>query len=96
MFRMEVVTPEIKEWKDLPLSEEELKKLVMEDNYYLNDYETDFCIDFRENDDLVKINEIATWLESLNEDKKTKLVSVLKEGEIDSCDPSLSEMKNAI
>ena len=96
MFRMEVITPEIKEWINLPLSEEELKKLVMEDNYYLNDYENDFGIDFRENDDLVKINEIATWLESLHEDKKEKLVSVLKEGEIDSCDPGLSEMQNAI
>ena len=96
MFRMEVVTPEVKEWIDLPLSEEELKKLVMKDNYYLNDYENDFGIDFRENDNLAEINEIATWLESLNDDKKSKLVSVLKEGEIDSCDPSLSEMQNAI
>lgn len=96
MFRMEIFTPEIKEWKTFPLSKKELKKLVIEDKYYLNDYENDFGIDFRENDDLVKINEIATWLESLNEDKKEKLVSVLKEGEIDSCDPSLSEMKNAI
>lgn len=96
MFRMEVVTQEIKEWINLPLSEEELKKLVMEDNYYLNDYENDFGIDFRENDNLAEINEIATWLESLNTNKKTKLVTVLKEGEIDSCDPSLSEMQNAI
>lgn len=96
MFRMEIFTSQKKEWKDLPLSEEELKKFVMEDNYYLNDYENDFGIDFREKDNLAEINEIATWLESLNEDKKTKLVTVLKEGEIDSCDPSLSEMQNAI
>lgn len=96
MFRMEIFTPHAKEWKDLPLSEEELKKLVMVDNYYLNDYENDFGIDFREKDNLAEINEIATWLESLNKDKKEKLVSVLKEGEIDSCDPSLSEMQNAI
>mgnify|MGYP004461823441 FL=1 len=96
MFRMEIFTSQKKEWKDLPFSEEELEKLVMEDKYYLNDYENDFGIDFRENDNLAEINEIATWLESLNEDKKEKLVSVLKEGEIDSCDPSLSEMQNAI
>lgn len=78
----------IGEWVDLPISEEELQKVLDRigineeyEEYFITDYETDLNgIEIGEYSNLEELNEIAETLESLDDDEKEVVDAIMSEG----------------
>ena len=78
----------IGEWVDLPISEEELQKVLDRigineeyEEYFITDYETDLDgIEIGEYSNLDDLNEIAETLESLDDDEKEVVDAIMSEG----------------
>lgn len=78
----------IGEWVDLPISEEELQKVLDRigineeyEEYFITDYETDFDgIEIGEYSNLDDLNEMAETLESLDDDEKEVVDAIMSEG----------------
>lgn len=78
----------IGEWVDLPISEEELQKVLDRigineeyEEYFITDYETDLeGIEIGEYSNLEDLNEMAETLESLDNDEKEVVDAIMSEG----------------
>lgn len=78
----------IGEWVDLPISEEELEKVLDRigineeyEEYFITDYETDLeGIEIGEYSNLDVLNEMAETLESLDDDEKEVVDAIMSEG----------------
>lgn len=78
----------IGEWVDLPISEEELQKVLDRigineeyEEYFITDYETDLDgIEIGEYSNLDDLNEMAETLESLDDDEKEVVDAIMSEG----------------
>lgn len=78
----------IGEWVDLPISNEELQKVLDRigineeyEEYFITDYETDFDgIEIGEYSNLEDLNEMAETLESLDDDEKEVVDAIMSEG----------------
>lgn len=78
----------IGEWVDLPISEEELQKVLDRigineeyEEYFITDYETDLeGIEIGEYSNLDDLNELAETLESLDDDEKEVVDAIMSEG----------------
>ena len=76
------------EWVDLPISEEELQKVLDRigineeyEEYFITDYETDFdSIEIGEYSNLDDLNEMAETLESLDDGEKEVIDAIMSEG----------------
>lgn len=78
----------IGEWVDLPISNEELQKVLDRigineeyEEYFITDYETDLeGIEIGEYSNLDDLNEMAETLESLDNDEKEVVDAIMSEG----------------
>lgn len=78
----------IGEWVDLPISNEELEKVLDRigineeyEEYFITDYETDFDgIEIGEYSNLEALNEMAETLEALDDDEKEVVNAIMSEG----------------
>ena len=78
----------IGEWVDLPISNEELQKVLDRigineeyEEYFITDYETDLKgIEIGEYSNLETLNEMAETLESLDDDEKEVVDAIMSEG----------------